>query len=104
MHGVYLGDLLHNLLGLGTPDTTAFPVSLAEKMVRPIIVYLFVVFALRSADAHTSRAALFRCGATASSRSRISASAADSSAFAILRSSSPGTKRRDLICGRSGIA
>src|SRR5678810_85559 len=47
MHGVYLGDLLHNLLGLGTPDTTAFPVSLAEKMVRPIIVYLFVVFALR---------------------------------------------------------
>ena len=47
MHGVYVGDLLHNLLGLGTPDTTAFPVSLVEKMVRPIIVYLFVVFALR---------------------------------------------------------
>ena len=47
MHGVYVGDLLHNLLGLGTPDTTAFPVSLVEKMVRPIVVYLFVVFALR---------------------------------------------------------
>lgn len=47
MHGVYVGDLLHNLLGLGTPDTTAFPVSLIEKMVRPIVVYLFVVFALR---------------------------------------------------------
>jgi uncharacterized membrane protein YcaP (DUF421 family) len=47
MHGVYVGDLLHNLLTLGTPDTSAFPVSLVEKMLRPIIVYLFVVFALR---------------------------------------------------------
>jgi uncharacterized membrane protein YcaP (DUF421 family) len=47
MHGVYFGDLLHNLLHLGAPDSAAFPVSLVEKMVRPVIVYLFVVFALR---------------------------------------------------------
>ena len=47
MHGVYFGDLLHNLLHLGAPDSAAFPVSLLEKMVRPALVYLFVVFALR---------------------------------------------------------
>ncbi len=46
MHA-YAGDLLHNLLHLGAPDSTSFPVSLAEKMVRPVLVYLFVVFALR---------------------------------------------------------
>src|SRR5512141_25317 len=47
MHGVYFPDLLHNLLRFGTPDSVAFPVSLLEKMLRPILVYLFVVFALR---------------------------------------------------------
>jgi uncharacterized membrane protein YcaP (DUF421 family) len=47
MHGVYFPDLLHNLLHLGTPDSAVFPVSLLEKMLRPIFVYLFVVFALR---------------------------------------------------------
>jgi len=46
MHA-YAGDLLHNLLHLGAPDSTSFPVSLLEKMVRPVLVYLFVVFALR---------------------------------------------------------
>lgn len=47
MHGVYFPDLLHNLLHFGAPDSAAFPVSLLEKMLRPIFVYLFVVFALR---------------------------------------------------------
>ena len=47
MHGVYFPDLLHNLLHFGAPDSSAFPVSLLEKMLRPIVVYLFVVFALR---------------------------------------------------------
>src|SRR5512141_681378 len=48
MHGVYFPDLLHNLLHFGTPDSDAFPVSLLEKMLRPILVYLFVVFALKA--------------------------------------------------------
>jgi uncharacterized membrane protein YcaP (DUF421 family) len=47
MHGVYVGDLLHNLLHFGAPDSAAFPVSLLEKIARPAIVYLFVVFVLR---------------------------------------------------------
>ncbi len=47
MHGVYFPDLVHNLLRFGTPDSDAFPVSLLEKMIRPVVVYLLLVFALR---------------------------------------------------------
>ena len=47
MHGVYFSDLLHNLLHLGAADSTAFPVSLIEKIVRPIVIYVLLVAALR---------------------------------------------------------
>ncbi len=47
MHGVYLSDLFHNLLHLGTPDSAAFPVSVIEKIIRPIVIYALLVTALR---------------------------------------------------------
>lgn len=47
MHGVYFSDLLHNLLHFGAADSVAFPVSLLEKMIRPAVVYLLLVLALR---------------------------------------------------------
>jgi uncharacterized membrane protein YcaP (DUF421 family) len=40
--------LWSNLTHLGTPDTDLSPVSLLEKVVRPVAVYLVLVFALRS--------------------------------------------------------
>jgi uncharacterized membrane protein YcaP (DUF421 family) len=43
-----LPTLWHNLVELGTPDTTAFPLSLAEKVLRPVAVYLLLVLALKS--------------------------------------------------------
>ncbi len=42
-------NLWYNLWHLGAPDTTAHPVSLLEKLVRPAAVYLLLVFALRHA-------------------------------------------------------
>jgi uncharacterized membrane protein YcaP (DUF421 family) len=39
--------LWYNLWHLGAPDTTAHPVSLVEKLVRPALVYLLLVFLLR---------------------------------------------------------
>jgi uncharacterized membrane protein YcaP (DUF421 family) len=42
-------DLWYNLWHLGAPDTTAHPVSLLEKVVRPAVVYLLLVFLLRRA-------------------------------------------------------
>ena len=39
--------LWYNLWHLGAPDTTAHPVSLLEKLVRPVLVYLLLVFLLR---------------------------------------------------------
>ena len=49
--------------------------------------------------ATSARAASFRAGATASSRSATTASAAEPSAFASLRSSLPGAKRRERTMG-----
>jgi uncharacterized membrane protein YcaP (DUF421 family) len=43
-----LPTLWHNLVELGAPDTTDFPLSLAEKVLRPVAVYLLLVFALKS--------------------------------------------------------
>lgn len=37
-----------NLLHLGTPDSATHPVSLLEKVVRPVVVYLVLVFGLKS--------------------------------------------------------
>lgn len=47
MHSFDWHTLLGNLLHLGTPDTAGHPVSVLEKIIRPIIVYLILVFALR---------------------------------------------------------
>lgn len=47
MHAFDWHTLLGNLLHLGTPDTAGHPVSVLEKIIRPIIVYLVLVFALR---------------------------------------------------------
>jgi uncharacterized membrane protein YcaP (DUF421 family) len=40
-------SLWFNLAHFGTPDSTTHPVSLAEKVLRPAIVYLLLVFLLR---------------------------------------------------------
>ncbi len=47
MHSFDWHTLLGNILGLGTPDTVAHPVSIIEKVIRPIAVYLMLVYALR---------------------------------------------------------
>jgi uncharacterized membrane protein YcaP (DUF421 family) len=47
MHSFDWHALLGNLLDLGTPDTITHPVSVVEKIIRPIIVYLVLVFGLR---------------------------------------------------------
>jgi uncharacterized membrane protein YcaP (DUF421 family) len=41
--------LWYNLWHLGAPDTVAHPVSLLEKVVRPVLVYLLLVFMLHRA-------------------------------------------------------
>ena len=38
-----------NLLSFGAPDSATHPVSLAEKVARPVLVYLLLVFLLRGA-------------------------------------------------------
>jgi uncharacterized membrane protein YcaP (DUF421 family) len=43
-----LPTLWHNLVELGAPATTDFPVSLVEKVLRPVAVYLLLVFALKT--------------------------------------------------------
>ena len=43
-----LPTLWHNLVALGAPDTEHFPVSLLEKVLRPVMVYLLLVTALRA--------------------------------------------------------
>jgi uncharacterized membrane protein YcaP (DUF421 family) len=43
-----LPTLWHNLVALGTSDTGRFPVSLLEKVLRPIAVYLLLVTALKA--------------------------------------------------------
>ncbi len=47
MHSFDWHTLIGNLLNLGTPDTTAHPVSVVEKIVRPVVVYLVLVVCLR---------------------------------------------------------
>src|SRR5574338_532205 len=37
-----------NLLHLGTPDSASYPVSPLEKVVRPVVVYLILVFGLKT--------------------------------------------------------
>lgn len=37
-----------NLLHFGTPDSATHPVSLLEKVVRPVVVYLLLVFGLKT--------------------------------------------------------
>ena len=39
-------ELWSNLVHFGTPDTSTHPVSLVEKLVRPVLVYLLLVFLL----------------------------------------------------------
>jgi uncharacterized membrane protein YcaP (DUF421 family) len=48
MHTIDWHTLWSNLMQLGTPDTTTHPVSLIEKIIRPVVVYLLMVFALRA--------------------------------------------------------
>jgi uncharacterized membrane protein YcaP (DUF421 family) len=43
-----LPTLWHNLVALGTPDADRFPVSLLEKVLRPVAVYLLLVTALKA--------------------------------------------------------
>jgi uncharacterized membrane protein YcaP (DUF421 family) len=47
MHAIDWHTLWFNLMHLGTPDTTTHPVSLLEKVLRPVLVYLLLVSALR---------------------------------------------------------
>jgi uncharacterized membrane protein YcaP (DUF421 family) len=48
MHAIDWHTLWVNLMHLGTPDTITHPVSLIEKVVRPVVVYLLLVFGLRT--------------------------------------------------------
>src|SRR5712691_7187917 len=48
MHAIDWHTLWSNLMHLGTPDSMTHPVSLIEKVVRPVVVYLLLVFALRT--------------------------------------------------------
>jgi uncharacterized membrane protein YcaP (DUF421 family) len=48
MHAIDWHTLWFNLMHLGTPDSATHPVSLIEKMVRPVVVYLLLVFGLRA--------------------------------------------------------
>jgi uncharacterized membrane protein YcaP (DUF421 family) len=41
--------LWYNLISLGTPDSASHPVSLVEKVVRPVLVYLLLVVLLHRA-------------------------------------------------------
>jgi uncharacterized membrane protein YcaP (DUF421 family) len=48
MHATDWHTLWSNLMHLGTPDTITHPVSLIEKVLRPVVVYLLLVFGLRT--------------------------------------------------------
>jgi uncharacterized membrane protein YcaP (DUF421 family) len=48
MHAIDWHTLWFNLMHLGTPDSATHPVSLIEKVVRPVVVYLLLVFGLRA--------------------------------------------------------
>jgi uncharacterized membrane protein YcaP (DUF421 family) len=48
MHTLDWHMLWFNLMHLGTPDTVSHPVSLIEKVIRPVAVYLLLVYALRT--------------------------------------------------------
>lgn len=48
MHGIDWQTLLDNLVRFGAPDTVHHPVSWAEKIIRPVAVYLVLVFGLRT--------------------------------------------------------
>ena len=48
MHAIDWHTLWSNLMHLGTPDSMTHPVSLIEKVVRPVVVYLLLVFGLRT--------------------------------------------------------
>jgi uncharacterized membrane protein YcaP (DUF421 family) len=48
MHATDWHTLWSNLMQLGTPDTITHPVSLIEKVLRPVVVYLLLVFGLRT--------------------------------------------------------
>jgi len=41
-------SLWANLMHLGAPDSATHPVSVIEKIVRPVVVYLLLVFALKT--------------------------------------------------------
>ncbi len=47
MHAIDWHTLWSNLMHLGTPDTITHPVSLIEKVLRPVVVYLLLVAGLR---------------------------------------------------------
>jgi uncharacterized membrane protein YcaP (DUF421 family) len=47
MHAIDWHTLWFNLMHLGTPDSITHPVSLIEKVLRPVVVYLLLVWALR---------------------------------------------------------
>jgi uncharacterized membrane protein YcaP (DUF421 family) len=47
MHTIDWHTLWSNLMQLGTPDTTTHPVSLIEKVLRPVVVYLLLVSGLK---------------------------------------------------------
>ena len=47
MHAIDWHTLWSNLMHLGTPDSTTHPVSLLEKILRPVLVYLLLVSGLR---------------------------------------------------------
>ncbi len=48
MHAIDWHTLWSNLMHLGTPDSITHPVTLIEKVVRPVVVYLLLVFGLRA--------------------------------------------------------
>ena len=47
MHALDWHTLVYNLVHFGAPDTVTHPVSWAEKILRPMAVYLVLVFGLR---------------------------------------------------------
>src|SRR5215210_7020725 len=47
MHAIDWHTLWFNLMHLGTPDSITHPVSVIEKVLRPVVVYLLLVAVLR---------------------------------------------------------
>lgn len=48
MHAIDWHTLWSNLMHLGTPDSITHPVTLLEKVLRPLAVYLLLVYGLRT--------------------------------------------------------